>query len=182
MAMDAAAVAQLAVEGIINIQDLADFDEDSLKQVAENLRRPSGRIPDPNVGAVAGAMIPTPPFVFGAKTQMRLLVATDLVRFYETIGRDLSVTVVVWEHVMKNFNEQWKAIKDGKKATQPEVPTISKSLTIIRWIEAFQDHCFHCFGVRFIPLAYVIRDTVEVPVACPARQANQPYSIVDGSV
>ena len=79
MAMDAAAVAQLAVEGIINIQDLADFDEDSLKRVAENLRRPSGRIADPNVGAVAGATIPTPPFVFGAKTQMRLLVATDLV-------------------------------------------------------------------------------------------------------
>ena len=60
MAMDAAAVAQLAVEGIINIQDLADFDEDSLKQVADNLRRPSGRIADPNVGAVAGATIPNP--------------------------------------------------------------------------------------------------------------------------
>lgn len=43
---------------------------------------------------------------------------------------------------MRDFGEQWNAIKDSKKETQPDVPVISKVLPIIRWIEAFQDHCF----------------------------------------
>ena len=55
--------------GISGVDDLADFDKDSLKQLADNLRRPGGCIPDPNPAAVAGATIPTPAFVFGAKSQ-----------------------------------------------------------------------------------------------------------------
>ena len=54
---------QLQAEGIENVSDLADFDKDSLHQLADNLRRPGGRIPDPNPGAAAGATIPTP-FLF----------------------------------------------------------------------------------------------------------------------
>jgi hypothetical protein len=41
-------VAQMQAEGITNIQELADFDKESLQQLAENLRRPGGRVPDPN--------------------------------------------------------------------------------------------------------------------------------------
>ena len=80
-------VVQLQQEGISVIADLAEFDKDSLEQLASNLRRPGGRIPDPNPTAARGATIPTPPFVFGMKSQKRLLVASDLVRFYDTVGR-----------------------------------------------------------------------------------------------
>jgi hypothetical protein len=62
-------VVQLALEGIESINDLADFNKDALQQLADNLRRPGGCIPDPNPAAAAGATIPTPPFVFGAKSQ-----------------------------------------------------------------------------------------------------------------
>ena len=60
---------QLANEGITDVTDLADFDKDSMQQLADNLRRPGGRIPDPNPGTAAGATIPTPPFIFGSKSQ-----------------------------------------------------------------------------------------------------------------
>ena len=70
---------QLQTEGISDVDDLADFDKDGLQQVADNLRRPGGRISDPAAGAAAGATIPTPTFVFGAKSQKRLLVACELV-------------------------------------------------------------------------------------------------------
>ena len=56
MAIPTATVAQLGNEGITTVDDLIDFDEDSLKQIAENLRRPGGRIPDPTPGAPAGAV------------------------------------------------------------------------------------------------------------------------------
>ena len=60
MGIPHATVVQLQVEGIGTILDLADFDSETLKQLAENLRKPAGRIPDPNPGAVPGATIPTP--------------------------------------------------------------------------------------------------------------------------
>ena len=56
----------------------------------DNLRCPGGRVPDPNPAAQAGSTIPTPPFVFGAKTQRRIAVACDLVKYYRTVGHDLT--------------------------------------------------------------------------------------------
>ena len=72
-------VVQLQQEGVTGIADLTNFDKESLKQLANNLRRPGGWVPDPNPTAVAGAMIPAPAFIFGAKSQARLSVACDLV-------------------------------------------------------------------------------------------------------
>ena len=79
-------VIQMQTEGITTVDDLKDFVKDSLHQMADNLRRPGGRVPDPNPNAEDGATIPTPPFTFGAKSQKRLTVACDLVRYYITVG------------------------------------------------------------------------------------------------
>ena len=79
MGIPHATVVQLGIAGIITVGDLADFNKDSLQQLADNLRRPGGRIADPYPAAAAGATIPTPAFVFGAKSQKRLGVACDLV-------------------------------------------------------------------------------------------------------
>ena len=100
-------VVQLRAEGIQAVTDLLDFDKDSLQQLADNLRRPGGHIPDPNPGAPAGATIPTPPFVFGAKSQKRITVTCDLVRFFATVSRDLTAANLQWSTVMKSFEIQW---------------------------------------------------------------------------
>ena len=83
---------KLAEEGIISVNDLADFDKDIVIQVAENLRRPGGRVADPDPNANLGVTIPTPPFIFGAKSQLRLNAATELVRYHDTVGRALTAT------------------------------------------------------------------------------------------
>ena len=79
MAIPHATVVELQHEGIVTVSDLVDFDKESLKQVADNLCRPGGRIPDPTPGAAQGATIPKPPFVFGSKSQTRLGVACKLI-------------------------------------------------------------------------------------------------------
>ena len=81
MAIPAATVAQLVDKGISTVNDLVDFDKDSLNQIASNLCRPGGRIPDPDPRAELGATIPILPFVFREKLQMRLEVTCNLVRF-----------------------------------------------------------------------------------------------------
>ena len=64
-----ATVIQLRPEGIEPVADLADFNKDSLQQLADKLQCPGGHVLDPNPGAPVAATIPTPPFVFGAKSQ-----------------------------------------------------------------------------------------------------------------
>ena len=99
MGIPHATVVQMQTEGITVVGDLEGFDKETLQQLADNLRRPGGRIPDPNPNAVPGATIPTPPFTFGAKSQKRLAVACDLVRFYVTVEmgpRPLKLMTIQW--------------------------------------------------------------------------------------
>ena len=182
MGIPHATVIQLQAEGITSVDDLIDFNKDTLQQVAGNLRRPGGRIPDPTPNAAAGATISTPPFVFGAKSQKRLLSACDIVRYYYTTGRALTPGNISWDPVIKNFADQWKALKDRKIGEVPEVPKITKALPVIKWTEAFEDFIHRIIGVRMISLAYVIRETVAVPAAAPGLMPGQPHSEEHGSV
>jgi hypothetical protein len=182
MGIPNATVVQLQEEGINSIDDLVDFDKDTIEQIAANLRRPAGRVADPNPAAAAGATIMTPPFVFGAKSQQRLIHAANLIRYYETVGRNTTVGNLQWTPVMKNFSEQWKALEDKNKGgDEPEVPKITKALPIIKWTEAFRDYLHRLIGVRTIPLAYVIRPEATVPTI--GGQANgTPHSTEHGAV
>ena len=167
---------QMQHEGIQTVADLADFEKQSVQQLADNLRKSGGRIPDPNPNAALGATLPMPAFTYGAKSQKRLTVACDLVRFYQTVGRDLTAANIQWNQVMSNFEIQWKALKDRKDEDDPDVPKITKALPIIKWTEAFQDFLNSVIGARMIPLAYVIRIDPQVPGPAPTLTPNQPHS------
>ena len=167
LGIPAATLAQMANDGIATENDLLDFDEKSIKQIAENLRRPPGE------GAV--------PFVFGAKSQTRLTHACDIMRFYQVTGREPTASSLMWP-VIKNFSIAWKALTDRKENDdEPDVPKISRGLPIMKWYEAFPDFLRQVIGVQMIPLVYVICPTVEVPAA-PDRAAGQPYSTEHGSI
>jgi hypothetical protein len=133
-------------------------------------------VADPNPGAAAGATILTPPFAFGAKFQQRLIVSTELLRFYNTVGRVIPAGILQWTLVMMNFSEQWKALEDKKGGDEPDVPMISKALPIIKWTEAFRDYLHQVIGVHTIPLAYVIRPEATVPTI-GAQAAGTPHSV-----
>ena len=79
MGVQHATVVQLAEEGIQRVDDLADFDKEALEQLADNLQCPGGRVPSPDPGAAVGETIPTPAFVFVAKSPKCLGIACELV-------------------------------------------------------------------------------------------------------
>ena len=121
-------VVQLGNEGIMKVDDLADFDKDTINQVADSLRRPGCRIPDPTPNAEPGATIPTPPFVFRSESQKGLLAACEIVRYYKTTGRGITTAKISRNTVIKNFEAQWKALKKRKKGYGPEIPKITKAI------------------------------------------------------
>ena len=179
MALPAATVTKLAEEGILSPADLSEFDEKAMGQIADNLRRPGGRVVDPND---PNATIPTPPFVFGAKSQQRLNCACKAVRFYNMIGRTLSASNLRWDPVLFNFKGLWEAIIKQKEGDEPDTPKITKALPIMKWVESFTDHLHRCIGVRHVPLSYVIRPSKVVAAVCPPLKLDQPYSEENGSI
>ena len=154
---------QMQQEGIQSVADLAEFEKQSLQQLADTLRKPGGRIADPDPNAPVGATIPMPAFTYGAKSQKRLAMACALIMYYQTVGRDLTATNIQWNQVMSNFEIQWKALKDRKNEDDPDVPKITEAFPIIKWTEAFQDFLNRVIGARMIPLVYVIRIDPQVP-------------------
>ena len=166
MGIPYATMVQMQQEGIQSVADLADFEKQSLQQLADNLRKPGGRVADPDPKFL-GATIPTPAFTYGARSQKRLTVACDPVRFYQTVGRDLTAANIQWNQVMSNFEIRWKALKYRKDEDDPDVPKITKALPIIKWTEAFEGLLDRVIGARMIPLAYVIRIDPKSQVLLP---------------
>ena len=177
---------QLQTEGIEEVTDLLEFNDDSLKQLVENLRKPGGTIPDPNPMADPGAVIRTPSFVLGAKSYTRLQAAVRIAKYYETVGRDLTPANMMWNPVIKEFTEHWQSLYDRQKEDVPDVPKIDKKLNVMRWSEAFADFLQRVVGVRMIPLSYVTRAQVEVaqppPPLAPAKPYAEEYESVEGEL
>jgi len=165
MAIPRASIQSLRDEGIMNVSDLAEFTEKKISSMAANFRRAPGG-----------------PVIFGAKSEGRLVVAANAVRYYGAVGRPISSANMQWDPVLKNFEQQFLAIKAMKDQTDPDTPKITKALPVMKWAEAFRDVLHRCVGVRNIPLAYVIRAEDVVPVAPPALANGFPHSEDAGSV
>ena len=93
----------LKSEGEDAPEDVADFDEDSISKISNNLKRIGGRVLVMTSGDVEGATSSMNPFTFGEKSQAHLTVAHDLVRFYEAVGRDAAPTNTLWGTDVKKF-------------------------------------------------------------------------------
>jgi hypothetical protein len=119
--------------------------------------------------------MPTPAFVFGAKSYNCLKAASDLVRYYETVGCDLAAANMRWNPTIKTFNEHWKSLVERKKEDRPETPKITRGLPVVKWTEAFRDFLNRVIGSRHIPLVYLIQEVVAVPAA-PQCAAGLPYA------
>ena len=169
----------LMAEGISTVEDLEEFNDEDIKAVQENLRKLAGTVPDPNN---RNQRVAAPSYVLGAKSVKRLKIAAAAVRYYQTIGRDIDANNMHFTNVLKNFGEQWEAIKQKEKDDEPEVPKITRSLPIVRWTESFEDFLHQVIGSRHISLSYLVRENVEASDPAPPLLENKCYSEEHGSV
>ena len=125
----------MSEEGITTIDDLTEFYKDDVEGIVSTFRRSNPVVP------------------FSAKCRKRLIDSCELIRFYQTIGREISPGIIHYV-TTKNFTQQWKSLKERKEET-PDVPKMTKELGILRWSEAFQDFLNRRIVVRNAPLVYV---------------------------
>eukprot|EP00957_Ditylum_brightwellii_P084431 6420733-Ditylum_brightwellii.AAC.1 len=99
----------------------------------DNLKRPGGwmRNPDKVPGNDNPSKIPKSLYPFGGRTQKRRQEASELTRYYITVGRRLTVLNTVYATVIRSFTQQWTGLKDCKCQTEPVVPKITAELPIM---------------------------------------------------
>eukprot|EP00957_Ditylum_brightwellii_P201630 15326474-Ditylum_brightwellii.AAC.1 len=111
-------VVHLVNEGILAIDNLEEFQKMDIKQIAANLRRP-------NVPLV-------PQLVLGAKSVKRMTAAWKLIQYYTTVNQTITPGNIQWDAVVKNFEIQWRALKDKKEESEPNTPKIARGLDIMK--------------------------------------------------
>lgn len=153
---------------ISEVGDLRDLDKGQMDQTSSNLRKED------------------PPVIIPVMSQKKMILAGKTLRYYKTVGRSITAGAIRWT-VIRSFGEQWEALKNKKDADILDVPKATRALSIMRWIEAFEDFLRQVIGVRMIYLYYVIRDSSDVPGAVPplitrANVTIQPHSELYGLV
>ena len=107
---------------------------------------------------------------------MRLVADSKIVRYYETVGRELTAAIMKWSETIKVFFQHFKALEDRKKENDiPDVPKITKSLAVTKWSESFQDFLSRVLGMKMISLAYIIREDDDVS-ATALPLANEVFT------
>eukprot|EP00957_Ditylum_brightwellii_P106869 8152761-Ditylum_brightwellii.AAC.1 len=80
------------------------------KQVVDNLKRPGGWMKNLDKDSLKDSTVPQTLCIFRAKMQKRLLKASELMRFYETVGCKVTVSNTVYKTMIKSFLDQWKGL------------------------------------------------------------------------
>ena len=175
--MSDAAVVRVTYEGVTSYESLADFDKDSLKELARNCRTTIPAVVE-DADAGIGAEPEVQGTVISTQSLVRLQVACKAVKYYISVGRTPDGDSLHYANVLQHFklaDEAYEQLKDQDSPEIPDVKDSDKEKKVIKWAPVFMDCMSRTFGVKG-PLAYVLRATVEVkPEAEDPLVANAYY-------
>jgi hypothetical protein len=158
------------IEEGVTFDSIAHFDEDDIQSLCASVRRPGGQIQDANGDRVRNDGIAVPYLV-----EKQLKLACYAARYYTLVGRPVEAVSMTWELISKF--EAFKELQDEHKDPK-DLPPVSKSLPILKWMEVFESYLQNTLGVAKVPLAYVTRENVGVEQIANnplARQDQQPF-------
>jgi hypothetical protein len=160
------AITALKDEGITIPEDLIDFEDDDIDNMARNL----SKIPTPNTIRLSAICV------------KRLKVAAACARFYKSIGRTLSKSNMSYA-VMSIFWKQWQALISQKKdKDKASFPKMDRNTSILKWTEAAANSFDSIIGSRNAPLSYVVRNDHLSPDPLPPLATGKPWSEAYGSI
>jgi hypothetical protein len=146
-----------------SLNELSLLTDDEVDGLCKSLQSPGGLIAGPpaNAGGVAGPLGPNPGIFVPSRAQNNL----KLLAFYLRYQQRTSMTPVVGQITMINIRAL-RAQRDQEEAhTDPDAPVIDGE----DWpkiLETLQEYLGACLGGTDLPLAYVVRRSLE-PTPCP---------------
>ena len=166
-------------EGLNSIEELVDIaDDDGIKTLCQNVRKPSGTIPqpnwqepDPNPRNLQAPMIPRPGISIPSICEQRLQIAAYGAKTYNSIGRSITTASLSRER-LREFRKHQDMIENH---TEPDsLPELSKTFTVQKFLDQFPTYLRELLGTSKVALSYIIREN-DPPVQLPALDDNAPW-------
>lgn len=161
-------------EGLDTFASFLDFTKEDIKTLCNSIRKPGGVIAGRGRNADD---VPNNGLHVPAIAETRLAWATYAARYYHTVARPINAETMSW-----NYIQYFNSLKEERdNHTAPEtMQKLSSKITIMKWINLFEEQLSSVLGVRKVPLQYIIRDTVE-PIAIdedplPNGDESPPYA------
>ena len=152
-------------EGLNDLSDIHKLSADNgIKTLCASMRKPAGTIaqpgwiaPNPNLNGLVAPQAPHPGRVIPAICEQRLMMAAYGASIYESNGRIIDPSALSRAR-LKEFNLH-KAMVNNHN--DPEsLPEISKSYTVMKYLDQLLTYLHEVLGANKVSLAYVIRDNV----------------------
>jgi len=167
-------------EGLESISDLVDDShENGIKTLCQNVRKPAGTIPQPNwVEPIPNPQNLTPPMVprpgqsIPTICERRLVIASYGAKLYRSIGRDITTASLNRER-LRELQRHQEMVENHKEPDA--LPELSKSFTVQKFLDQLPTYLREMLGVNKVSLAYVIRETLVVPLNPPVLQQGKPW-------
>lgn len=157
---DAAALAITDNQGINTIAEFRLLTDDKVTVLCKTIRRPGGTIANTNAAILAGqpANIPNPGIPVSLKAENNLMLLCYFLRYKERTSREIAAADIQLEDVRAlTTHKEWEE-NHKKDADPPEIDAKDWSKTM----DAIEEYLRGCLGITKIPLAYVVRLSVEV--------------------
>ena len=127
-------------------------------------------------GIPAVAPIPgIPAQLVSARSMSRLIIASVAYNYYVDTEREITPENMHYDNVLRDFHTEWEAIEELSEQDAPKLPSLSKNNPPLKWCESFKHFLYSSFGVRKVPLLYIIRENVEVQ----PEDGNDPDTAYD---
>ena len=150
------AVTALQEQGLNSVDDLLDFTDEDITQICRNCRRPGGVLPDGT---------PDPGVNVGHAMALKL----KMLRFYRKHLERVQRHWVANTATVARLRALWKQKEaEEEEAEDDDMPDKLTNINTVREVlENIQHYFLHHRGTNGIPLAYVIRERVALPVNDP---------------
>lgn len=157
-------------EGLDAYNAFLDFTKEDIKTLCNSIRKPGGMIPGDGDDAADvvnnGLHVP-------AIAETRLAWAAYAAKYYHMVDRPINSNTMSW-----NYIQYFSSLKEERdNHTAPEtMQKLSSKISIMKWINLFEEHLSSVLGVRKVPLQYIIRETTD-----PVDIADDPLPVGNGA-
>ena len=172
--------AALVVQGVDNINGLLGMTEEDVDDLCSNIRKPGGLMPNPARAnnARAPEFVPNLGTAVGRVHQERLKQLAYYNSYLKIVNRDFVPQQATVEELVRlwEYKRNLDGIKESKRDAEDKYPEkFSSSKSSREFIESVENWIDDHYGVKDIPLAYVIRDEPEVPEDDPFPLGQDTY-------
>ena len=171
----------IMAEGLDNLADIFELSEDDgIKILCASVRKPAGTVaqpgwvaPNPNPNNLVAPQVPRAGQVIPAICEQRLTLAAYGSSIYESTSRPIDPA-----SLSRNRLREFKAHRTMvENHNNPEsLPEISKSYSIMKYLDQLPTYLSDVLGVSKVALSYVIRTEENPPNPLPALAPSRPWS------